>query len=466
MFDKKYTTIIVVHNDEVFWISNDSTGGKPKILWLPLEQVLMDQEIARQMPEWLKDNTKPLCIFPDHWFGIESYPFQSKKPSLIEPFLERKLATAYPGQKEIQFYYNYRYVSHHGENRIFTIFLQDEKSYRFFEVLRRLNQTPQRITSPAFLWEERLQVNIDDFERIGMLLIHISGREGHLYFYYNGNYQFSRSVMLSDAADSLDALGFEINQSLYLFSQKAKRDLDRMGLICDAPDCQARLMETLGREVIDLTCLAAQWPEIAAIAEMKPLNGLLHLSQMNKGASFFSVIHRQLKRTMQWWPVQLTGMIVGLILLLCLIGENFMLRNMLHKETLQYRSIQQLMATDNPGTVLTEHTAILDQVLDRAARSSLVDTVFRFPHDFPTQIHLRELDLALESTPSLKLTAMVQARNPEELTVVLNRLIARIKAVFKGAQAFSFNDIDIRLDYPGGEQAPNRYLIAFQLELI
>jgi hypothetical protein len=465
MFEKKYKRVIVVHNDEVCWIGDPGAEGNRQFFRLPLEQVLNDESTALQMPEWLKGSAKTLCIFPDHWFGCSTYPFQSRKPSLIEPFLERKLTAANPGQKSLRHFFNYRHVLNSGTGELFAFFLQEDNSFRLYNALHKLNHAPQRITSPAFLWEERLQRGDQDFSHLGTLLIHIAGQECQLYFYYQGKYQFSRSVMLSDASDRLEALGFEINQSLYMFSQKAKSELDRIYLVCDAAHCRDELGQTLGREITDLHSLTDQWTNAVKIPEMAPLDGLLQPSQMTSSASFFSVIHRQVKRAMEWRPVQLAGIVSGLILLLGLTGENILLGRMLAEDQRENQSIQQSLIVHDCPVTLSESADTLDQVLNMAAQSALAEKVFQLPEGFAPQMKIKKLDLALESPPKLKLSAFVQARSAEELTLVLTRLINQMKAAFKGAQALSLNDIDISLDLPGDRLTPNRYQIEFQLEL-
>ena len=89
--------------------------------------------------------------------------------------------------------------------------------------------------------------------------------------------------MLSDASDGMEALSFEINQSLYMFSQKAKSDLDRIYLICEAPDCRDKLSQALGREVKNLPPLKDQCPDAVKIPEMEPLDGLLAVRERLHG---------------------------------------------------------------------------------------------------------------------------------------------------------------------------------------
>ena len=80
-------------------------------------------------------------------------------------------------------------------------------------------------------------------------------------------------------------------------------------------------------------------------------------------------------------------------------------------------------------------------------------------------MHLKELDLELASPPNLKLTATVNARDPQELTILLTRMVALVKGTFANARSFSLNDIDIRSDLSDGVPSVNCYQIAFQLEL-
>jgi hypothetical protein len=465
MLAQKNIIIITVHNDAVWWIGQDTADQRRQWFRLPLEHVLADASPVPQMPEWLQGRTKSLCIFPDHWFGNESFPFKSKKPSLIEPFLERKLPMAYPGQKDLLDFFNYRHIAKNGENQLSAIFLSEDRGYKLYRALQRLHHQPQCITSPALIWEGRLRHADDDFDRLGTLLIHHTGNECQLYFYHQGNSLFSRSVILGDAADGTDALVFEINQSLYMFSQKAKSELDRVYVVCNTPNRQVRLSEALGREVVNLSPVTDPQTEGGEIPGLEPFYELLQWFRVQRNADFFSVIQRQMKRTLQWLPVQMTGIVLGLLLLLGLAGENFFLRGLRNDENMERGVIETAMANHGQGAMLAAQAGALSQVLDAAARNLLIDAAYRLPDGFPAPVRLKELDLDLAGPPVLKLTAMVQAGDARELTALLTRVVSLVKETFENVQSFSLNDIDIRLDSPGREQTLNRYQIAFQLEL-
>ncbi|MGD8844650.1 MAG: hypothetical protein PVI54_04025 [Desulfobacteraceae bacterium] len=472
MFSKQYKTIIAVHDDDVYWFSGDPGGSDRSPFQVPLQQLLLqiidDQTPLPPLPDWLKGRHKTLCIIPDHWFGSQTFPFQSGKASLIEPFLERKLTAAYPGQQSVRHFFNYRHIGAGGQRKLSACYFQDEKSFQLYEALGRLNHTPQHITAPAFLWEDALQQAADDFGRQGTLLVHLTGQQCQLYFYYQGIYQFSRSVMVADAHDGLDALAYEINQSLYMFSQTAKSELDCIYMLCESDQSREKLAEVLGREVIDLKPLIDHGAcKTLVIPQLAILSGWLKISRLHSKAKFFSVMHRQVKRALDWQPVQRVGIAMGIVLLLGLAGEHFVLRKMYDEARNEYRGLQRRAMIDASGAGLSEYPDTLEQVLGRARRSLLVDAVHRMPAGFPDQVQLNKLELAADTgaLPSLTVAALVQARNADELQSVLKQLMVELNGRFHSAQTLTLNDFDIRLNRSGGGRKPNHYQIEFALEL-
>lgn len=468
MFSKQYKTIIAVHEDHVYWFPGGTGSRSRPFFQVPLHQLLDDETPLPPLPDWLKGSHKTLCIMPDHWFGSQRFPFQSAKPSLIEPFLERKLTEAVPGRQSIRHFFNYRHIGDGGRRKLSACYFQEDKSYQLYEALSKLNHTPQHITAPAFLWEDVLGRATDDFGQQGILLVHLSGEECQLYFYHQGIYLFSRSVMVGDVADGLEALGYEINQSLYMFSQTAKSELDRIYMYGDSDRRREILSEVLGREVIDLKPLTDQGTsESLDIPQLAILSGWLKISRLHSGAQFFSVMHRQVKQALDWLPVQWVGIGIGLVLLIGLAGEHFVLRTMHDRARNEYRSLQQRAAIESPDAGLSEYPVTLEQVLSRARRSMLVDAVHRMPDGFPAQVQLSKLEFAAdtESLPSLTVAALVQAHNADELQVILTRLMAELNGRFASAQTLTLNDFDIRLKRSGGGHKPNCYQIEFSLEL-
>jgi hypothetical protein len=468
MFEKQYKTIIAAHDDAVYWFSSDTVDGESRLFQMPLQQLLDDETPVPSLPDWLKGRHNTLCILPDHWLGNQSFPFQSGKASLIEPFLERKLTAAYPGQPLIRHFFNYRHTGDGGQRKLSACYLQEDKSYQLYSALANLNHRPLQLSSPALLWEDLLQGAVNDFSRQGTLLVHLCGRECQLYFYHKGIYQFSRSVLAPDGKEGFDALVYEINQSLYMFSQTTKSELDQIYLFCNSDHCQEKLTELLGREVIDLKPLIKHGTtETLDIAQLEILNGWVKKNRLNSKAPFFSVMHRQVKKTLAWLPVQWVGIAVGLVLLMGLAAEHAVLRTMHQKARNDYRALQQYAMNETSGGGLSEYPQTLEQVLSRARQTMLVDAVHRMPAGFARQVQLNKLEFAAdgEAPPLLTVGALVGARDADELQATLKQLMAQLNQQFQSAKRLTLNDFDIRLNRPGGGREPNRYHIEFRLEL-
>ncbi|MFZ1986773.1 MAG: hypothetical protein WAU91_20345 [Desulfatitalea sp.] len=465
MFKKKLNAIVVVHNETVYWITCNWRDSGRRVIQMPLEQVLTDSRMADQIPATARGNYKTMCIVPDHWFGRESYPFQSPKHSLIEPFLERKLSAAYPELKAVRYFFDYKRVAAGGGgNDLLAYFLQDEKAYRLYDALAKMNVAPRQITTPAFLWVDRLTQVSPDFEREGTLLVHMGTGECLLYFYFKGNHLFSRNVVLSTGPDRMEALTFEINQSLYMFSQKTKSELNRIYLLAASPDGPEAFIQALGREVIDLNPLLADRPAFE-IDAVPLLDGLLPRAVMFSQAPFFSVTQRQAQRELVWEPVQWAGVVIGIALLIPLLGENLLLGNMLRTAAQEKKSLRQSAGLSDRAP-LEEYESELDSVLGVAERPVCADTVRRILASLPAGMRVQELGLALEAPAAVTLRAVFPARDAEQLKAALAQLVARLKTHFKTAPDFSISNIEIGMDpHTEGELAP-QYVIALRLEMI
>ncbi len=463
MFAKRFVGIIAVHNDEVLWIAGRSPEAGRCVLRLPLTQVLAaDGVVAGQIPKMFQGPYKTLCIVPDHWFGTARYPFQSTRPALIEPFLERKLIATFPERRQVRHFFNYTHLGAAEAEGLLTYFLQDEKGYQLYHALAKMDAAPRLITSPAFLWKERLAQAAVGFHREGTLLIHMGSRECMLYFYFKGNFVFSRDVVLSEAQDRLEALTFEINQSLYMFSQKTKSELSRVYLLACASDSCEMFAQVLGREVIDLRPLLEN-AQTMAIEAAPFLDGALRFTDLSYQAPYFSITHRRVKQELEWEPVQWAGILVGALLLLPLAGENWMLGQLQRREIAEQQMVQQRMVAAGAG--MGQYEQALDSVLAVTEKPACGETLRRVMSSLPSGVQLQALNIALEEQPALTLNASVQAQDSEQLKSLLEQLVARLKKNLGTRQEISIHNINISVDAAEEADRSQKYLIAMRLEL-
>jgi hypothetical protein len=178
-------------------------------------------------------------------------------------------------------------------------------------------------------------------------------------------------------------------------------------------------------------------------------------------------MHRQLKKALEWRPVQWAGTIIGLVLIVGLIGEHFVLQTMYAKAENEYLSLQQSTIVESSSAELSEYPDTLDQVLNRVRHAMLVDEVHRLPAGFPDQVKLKKLEMIAdpELSPMLKVAALVEARDAEALQLILEQLIAQLKGRFESTRNLTLNDFDISLNQSGDGSRLNCYLIDFTLEL-
>ena len=457
---------MAVHDEELFWLSTDA-AGQGQCLWrLPLETVLEGPIGTPPFPETIRGNNKFLCLVPDHWFGTQSYPFRSNKPNLIEPFLIRKLTAGHPNQHAIGQFFKYKKApANDGSDNLHVYYLNEAKAYRLNSARRKANLAPLGSTTPAFLWEEILNKASRNFGQAGSLLVHMDHHECRLCFYFNGSYQFSRNVVLPGDAERIGAITYEINQSLYLFSQKTKSELKQIYLLSSDPNSGEALGEALGRDLIDCTTLIPANQRDLVIPEVPFLSGLLPKGQFARTASVFSVIHRGVRRQREWKPVQLTGIAVGLLLVLLLLGEAFILDAKQGTAEDERRQLQHQMRA-SAGMVLADYAQALEQVMQRIDRPSCSDVALLTMASLPVNARLKELDLALTPTPVIKVTALVDAQDTDQLRATLAQLITNLKTNFTRMQPLSISDIDVG-PAPGDDDQGlrPRFTIAFQLEL-
>lgn len=465
MIRQNFKGLVVVHNEQVYWMANERSSQGKCLLQLPLDDVLEDAAVTVQFPKWSKANHKILCVVPDHWFGSETFPFQSKKAGLIEPFLERKLKAAHPGLEQVHRFFNYRHLTGpNDQDQLIVNFLQDERGYRLYQVLHQLHLSPLQFTAPAFLWERMLGRITPDFDAKGVLLVHIGAQESPLYFYSHGAYLFSRNILLPDAAQGLDSLGFEINQSLHMYSQTTKRELDQVYWLSDQPISIQALSEKLSYEMEDIRPLMTQAPQGLAIEQIPLLSGLLQANEMHTHAPFFSVFHRQVKRLLDWKPVQIAAACIGLLLLVALSYENFFLHQAQQDAIDQHRLQHQEISRSGKLT-LPEYNQMLDRAIAAHEKPAYAAITMRLLACLPPSIWLNQLDLTLDQQPKMKVTAIAETEDTHHLSELLVRLVDQVKRHFKTAQSFSMEDIDIRTTSSDSAEDAGRYRLSFQLRL-
>ena len=463
-FKKQNKVISIVDKEVLYFVEVYPRGGKKAVASVKLSDLLNDDADADLISFSERYQANKLLIVPDYWFGNFAYKFQSMKKSLADAFVERKLQAQFPQLPDVKYFFeNIFYQREHKERWLYAYFLQDPQFFQLYKTLSRLSLSPHRITSPALIWGSKIQQKISDFKDGGKCFIELQHNLYHLYFYFEGNFLFSRSIPLADlpidSPDNLQAITYELNQSLYLFSQRAKAEVNKLYLLSSETSAVDGLSEALGREIDDLSFLLDELKgPHTGNASTDPLDGfvLFHFLLKNQ---FQLVSHKKLKKELEWRPVQSVGMAVALLLCFLLGLESIFLHKWSHQN--QVPAINGAgVFTGKTKQKIRQYNEALDILIQDAARPSPKEVIAKIARSLPHDIRMREIFLKTETDPALDFKGVANAMGPDRLKGSLSVLVANLNQNLHPRRALVLPDIDIELD-----KNKQRYFIKFRLEL-
>ena len=446
-FRKRVTPITLISGEEIYFIIQEGSAGGKISEPVPLGPLLKDEVDLSEIPRPFRDRGNAVMIVPDYWLGNNSFPFRSKKRSLAEAFLERKLRDEFPAIPEVKdFFGQFFYEADQGETMLYTYFVQEPTFFQLYEMLAQWNLSPRRITTPAFLWESRLKEEIPGFHQGGKAFVHTVSNECFLYFFFQGHFLFSRQIALPDGQEDpsaqLETLIYETNQSLYLFSQKARAEIDRVYMASFGYVDAGELAEGLGRDVEDIPGLQeALTKETMTIGLPGLLSGFC-LPDLSRFQKFMSITQRQIEKEQEWKPVQKVGIAVGLILLLLLSGESLLLWKWSRPVEL---GAGQGKGADRMESVqaLRQYNEALDLFLKESQRPSASKTIINLARALPEDVWIKEMVVEIEPNPGVGLNGSVTADKPGQFREALSELLENLNNHFEGTRSLGLQDIDL-----------------------
>jgi hypothetical protein len=288
-----------------------------------------------------------------------------------------------------------------------------------------------------------------------------------LYFYNKGRFLFSRDIVIPettlDDADDFDALVYEVNQSIYLFSQKAKSDVKY--LIAYDPDSTvaANLAERLGREVQDLRNLEGdQYQQRESISELGPA-GAFNALDVSPRNEYPFVAHKIWQKARAWRPVQSMGIAVGLILFLILGVGYFFLYKVSQME--QMPSDQTgIIGGKAPIKILKEYNDAVDYLLQEQQRISTRKALIYLAEALPENVELTEAAITAHPRSEVLLKCTVAVTDMDAFRYTLNKLMENLGRYFEGVKRVNKQDVEIQaVDTTGGNFQV--YTIGFKFNL-
>jgi len=461
--------ISIIDDETLYFVEINSRGESNAVDSIALEALFVSDPPADTIPASIRDRKNTLLIVPDYWLGNSSYKFQSRKKSLADAFVARKLHEQFSDQPEIKYFFDGTfYQREQTEKWVYAYFLQDPQFFQLHPQLAHFNLQPHRITCPALIWQQKIRQEIPEFDSGGKGFVQLLPKMGLLYFFFEGNFLFSRKIPLAGAqlqpSDNYDAIAYELNQSLYLFSQKAKTEIDKLYLVSHEAESGRALSEVLGREIHDLNYLINGSNALQGSANATGAIGFLSPSDLLPGKSFLSLCHRVLKKELEWKPVQFAGIAVGLILFFLLGIETIVLHKWSHQIQLP-RSIGGNSLTVEESHEIQQYNEALDAILNELERRSPQVVLRKIAQSLPPNVRIQEMVLETEDNPGVDLKGVVRADDPEHFKACLSTLIANINANFQGRRMMTASDIDFEVNQNQPSQGGQDYLINFRLDL-
>jgi hypothetical protein len=463
-FQERKKLISLISNARIVFAEWAPQAGLKALASFDLDDFLAGA-VATLEVEGLRTRGNELLIVPDYWLGIKSLRIAAPKRSVVDQYVRRKLHAEHPDIPEVENFFDHvPYLSEQGEAGVQAYYFQEALFPQLYRRLVEAGLAPERVTTPGLLWESKLGKRIDDFDGQGTFLVNLVGSECFFYFFHRGRYLFSRDISISDQVpveERLDALSFEIDQSRFLFKQKAKAEIDRIYLISTGknPIRAEALDRRLGRETSEIPM--ATWETVEPIAE--EFNSLVHFENddLFPAGQFVNLVHRKLRRELEWRPAQTAGLAVGGLLLLLLLAQRVFLAWWAPVEP-DARDLRELVQQKQ---LLQQVGADADRLLQEARRPELALVLVKLGAALPENVRIEQFSLQAEPQPGLSFEGVIRADNADEFRLTLTRLIDNLKAGYGGNENLSARDVEFTLPEVGDSSGAKQYRFSLNLKI-
>ena len=119
----KKSLISIADDETLYFVEMTSRGDSNAVGSIPLESLLAGDPQADTVLAAIKGRKNALLIVPDYWLGNSSYKFQSRKKSLAEAYVTRKLQEQFPDQPEVGDFFELTfYLREKAEKWIYAFF--------------------------------------------------------------------------------------------------------------------------------------------------------------------------------------------------------------------------------------------------------------------------------------------------------------------------------------------------------
>lgn len=460
---------MIEHNRELLLILYGRKEPDGRLICsIPVQDDYSPEELLKIVPDEAKKIKNPLLIMPDYVAGNETYPFATGKKSIASAFIRRKLSESFPSVPDAADFYNYTYLkSGQSAGSIYAFYLHDPLVFSLYKNLQNAGLRPDRISIPAYIWQYKINKLIDGASAENYCLIHLLPEESYLYFFVNGNYLFSRSIMLPGSEEidrgKLDVLAFEISQSLRLFSQKAKSEVNRFFFVSSTQIKETGLSERLGKNIVRIETDRKEAFKTKEEDFLPAPLSAFSLSDIDQKMAP-NISHRFVVTEKAWHSAIRTGIITGVLLIILLGFEAFYLNYL----SAGY-SMTGMGALSNDMTtkslLVGKYNDTLDLIQNEMQRPDTASILGGIALSLPESVGLQELTLNLESPFQVVLKGQVRAEDPGVIKTALSSLAGGLTRNLKLSKPAVIGDVGVDMEQGGGGAGTGGYKFHIQLGL-
>lgn len=472
LFKKKNTTITVVHHDVIHFLKPHVLDCEDSHLSLPFDSFIQGKPEKDDFLNKILDDGPLMVIVPDYWIGNTFYRLRARQRHIIEAFIIRKLQSAYPDLEQVDNFFEYfQTESMNSESGFYVCFAEEPKFYQLNSGLDTLGFKKIFTTTPAYLWQAKLKESVPDFTDRGKTLIHLEPKECFLYFYSQGRFLFSRDISFPqsqwESEERFETLAFELNQSFYLFSQKARTEIDSLYLFSPDEGDSAILSESLGREITPLKYGAE--PEKEATKNRFEENELgsawPFIREAHHLVQIMGLRNRMVLKDNELRPIRRMGMVIGLLLCCLLLSEAFFLWDK-SREQGYFGSQGRGSANASETQYLHEYEACIDTIIKEKQRVNPEEVIFQMARAMPENGRIVELLVHVNPSPQVTFNGIIKADDVGQFKERLLQFLAKINANIPGAPQIGIQDVNFEvLEVQGVKNPDSGYRVSFGFSL-
>jgi len=316
---------------------------------------------------------------------------------------------------------------------VIVYFPQEELFYRLYKnIFSRVSL--YKITVPAFLWQRKLSKYIKDINRGQKAFIHIYYDKAYICFFSNGHFLFSRLIAIPETEDYIEQLAYEVAQSFRLFSQKVKKEIEKIYLISSEKITGDKLSTFLDTDVMWISDkLELVSPSLELINKLGFFAFITESDLLNVSRFF---CYRKEKTFREWSFFQDIGIITGILCLLFMLMELILMPSII-----PFKVNNRI----NPPMISVEdYISAIDEIIFDKQRLNYHLLLLKIMNSLTENILLKRLKIDSGPPEGVEIIGKISVSNTLYLKKELSIFISNLKNNIPSIHIPSLEEVDIK----------------------